>query len=71
MEPLPAAFCDEYVAHEAHVYGAINGLTYSCPGLTAQELAAEEADAALQCEHGLRASLCGGPMHWYDIDDRC
>jgi hypothetical protein len=19
-----------------------------------------------QCEHGLSAELCGGPMHWYD-----
>jgi hypothetical protein len=19
-----------------------------------------------QCEHGLSAALCGGPMHWYD-----
>lgn len=22
-----------------------------------------------ECEHGLDANLCGGPMHWYDEDN--
>lgn len=37
-----------------------------------QEAALEAERAALppyeECEHGLDAQLCGGPMHWYDND---
>jgi hypothetical protein len=66
-EPTPRAFCDNYEVHEAHSYWAINRNMYQCGGFTAGDLADAEAEAARPpCEHGLSASLCGGPMHWYD-----
>jgi len=62
------AFCDNYSAHEAHGYTALNGNVYQCSGMTAEELTELEAaeDAAESCEHGLSLALCGGPMHYYD-----
>ena len=59
------AFCDGYEAHEAHAYRAVNGNTYSCPGLSAEDMAALEAEANQpSCEHGLSQSLCAGPGHY-------
>jgi hypothetical protein len=64
-EPLPGAFCDQYVVHDEHVYGALNSNVYQCPGFTAEDLAFVEAEAAQEpCEHGLSLSLCAGPMHY-------
>jgi predicted heme/steroid binding protein len=61
------AYCDVYNVHDGHTYRAVNGNTYDCPGLLAAGSHASlvESDADL-CEHGMSASLCGGPMHWYD-----
>lgn len=64
-EATPAAFCDTYAAHDSHIYSAINRNTYACPGFTADDVAALEAQQALPpCEHGLSASLCAGPGHY-------
>ncbi|HEU5046093.1 MAG TPA: hypothetical protein VFT75_18380 [Nocardioidaceae bacterium] len=67
-EPTPAAFCDNYTAHEPHGYFALNRSFYACPGITEQELTDLDAYEASvgTCEHGMRADRCGGPMHWYD-----
>jgi hypothetical protein len=62
--PAPRAFCDGYEAHEPHHYVALNGNTYSCPGLTAEALAELEAYDPGTCEHGLSADLCAGPGHY-------
>lgn len=66
IEPLPLAFCDQYVVHEPHIYRAINGNWYDCRlGLTQDDLNAIEAEAALPpCEHGLSATMCAGPNHY-------
>lgn len=64
-EPLPRAFCDNYAAHEAHVYQAINGNMYDCAGMTAEDVAEMEAEANRPpCPHGLSAALCAGPGHY-------
>lgn len=64
--PVERAFCDGYEPHDPHYYGAINGNTYSCPGITAEQLAeAERVEReAGDCEHGLSALLCSGPHHY-------
>lgn len=64
-EPIPRAFCDQYEIHNDHVYRAINGNTYSCPGFDAEDMAALVAEQnAPPCEHGLSQSLCAGPGHY-------
>lgn len=67
-EQTPAAFCDQYNAHESHVYIAINGNTYACPGLTSAELAAIEAYDPGTCAHGMNADLCADPINHYPRD---
>lgn len=34
-------------------------------GFEAQH-ADDDAEEVEECEHGMSAYLCGGPMHWYD-----
>jgi hypothetical protein len=63
-QPIPHSYCDKYVVEEPHIYVAINGGLYSCPGLTADQLAELEAYDPGTCEHGLNADLCYGPMHY-------
>lgn len=58
------AFCDVYEPHEPHSYRALNGNTYSCSGLSSDDLASIERLTEPRCEHGLSAYLCRGPMHW-------
>lgn len=71
MEPIPRAFCDRYEVHVPHVYLAINGNHYDCPGFTAGDLAdLETAEVnAETCEHGLAMELCSGDQHWGSYDD--
>jgi len=60
----PRAYCDGHEIHERHHYVALNGNTYSCPGLSAAELAEWDAYDPGTCEHGLSADLCSGPSHY-------
>jgi hypothetical protein len=34
--------------------------------MTEDQTAPVDAEEVEECEHGLSAWLCGGPMHWYD-----
>ena len=56
------AFCDVYDQHGPHVYTALNGEPYNCPGMSREQAAWFESEP--ECEHGLRASLCAGPNHY-------
>jgi hypothetical protein len=62
--PIHNAFCDSYEPHAGHVYNAINSETYRCPGITQADLDDMERRAKVECEHGLSADLCAGPMHY-------
>lgn len=65
MPPTLPAFCDQYVVHEPHVYRAVNGETYKCPGWDEKDEAALRAEMLEPpCEHGLSARLCTGPGHY-------
>lgn len=63
-EPAPRAFCDLYQVHETHYYVAINGRTYNCIGCTPEDMLYIESYDPGECEHGLSADLCSGPMHY-------
>lgn len=65
-QPSRNAYCDVYEVHDGHIYRALNGNHYDCPGLSAGDHASLIESANDVCEHGMSAALCGGPMHWYN-----
>jgi len=63
-EPVQRGFCDVYEVFEPHIYSAINGNVYDCPGMTRKDLAELHATMDAECEHGMSLISCSGPMHW-------